>query len=356
MDLVLAAIAMRDARRAVVDRKLIGTRRNEVMRTWKPSTTAAVVAATAMLTAGCGSGSDESRPAAPAPQSVGATVAPSGGGALSLVSGTPKSNDAEPGSGDWAYPDGGPEQPERQEKSRKWASLRATSAGGLDPVVVNGAGFTLYRFDDDDAKPSMSNCAGDCAKTWPPVTVKPGAKVFVAGVKKAKIGFLQREDGGLQVTIGGWPVYRFSKDARPGDTKGQGVKGTWFAVTPDGKRAAAKDPEVVELPEESADQPEVVEEQPEQPSTGTAEPQPQDRTVTLFDDADFGAGGASQDVSGADCQNVPSPGVASSLTVEGTLRMWSKKDCKGEVREVDGDVRNLASIDFDDTVVSIRLA
>jgi predicted lipoprotein with Yx(FWY)xxD motif len=323
------------------------------MRTWTPPSLIAVLAATATLTAGCGS-SDTASPADPAPPAVtqAGSAPPALGDALRLVSGTPKSNNAENGSGDWAYPDGGPEQPERQEKSRKWASLRATEAGGLDPAVVNGAGFTLYRFDDDDAKPSKSNCSGECAKTWPPVTVKPGAKVFVAGVKKNKIGFLRRNDGSLQVTIGGWPVYRFSKDTRPGEAKGHGVQETWFAVTPAGTRAKAKDPEVVELPEESEQElPEVTEEEPSAPPAG---PEP-DRTVTLFDDADFAASGASQDVAGAGCQNVPTPGVASSLTVDGKLRMWSKKDCQGEVREIEGDVRDLAEIDFDDTVVSIRL-
>lgn len=38
------------------------------------------------------------------------------------------------------------------------------------------------------------------------------------------------------MTIGGRPVYCFSKDQQPGDIMGQGVGNTWFAINPkDGK-------------------------------------------------------------------------------------------------------------------------
>jgi hypothetical protein len=37
----------------------------------------------------------------------------------------------------------------------------------------------------------------------------------------------------------GHPHRRFARDTALGDTKGQGAGGTWFAVTPDGKKAAA---------------------------------------------------------------------------------------------------------------------
>jgi predicted lipoprotein with Yx(FWY)xxD motif len=51
---------------------------------------------------------------------------------------------------------------------------------------------------------------------------------------------VQRPDGASQLTINGWPVYRFSGDKTPGATTGQGVGTVWFAVTPDGKKAATK--------------------------------------------------------------------------------------------------------------------
>ncbi len=108
----------------------------------------------------------------------------------------------------------------------------------LGAVVTDAAGFTLYRFDKDTAEPSASNCAGDCAKAWPPV---PAAGTQPGSVEAGRVASVQRADGTRQLTIAGWPVYRFAKDTAPGQTNGQGVGGTWFAVTPDGKKAGTAD-------------------------------------------------------------------------------------------------------------------
>ncbi|MFB8076986.1 SCO0930 family lipoprotein [Streptomyces sp. NPDC056013] len=108
----------------------------------------------------------------------------------------------------------------------------------LGPLVADAEGFTLYRFDKDTADPSSSACAGDCAKTWPPV---PASAAEPGGVDAARTGSVKRVDGTEQLTIAGWPVYRFAKDTAPGQTNGQGVGGTWFAVTPDGGKAGVKE-------------------------------------------------------------------------------------------------------------------
>src|SRR6476661_1695423 len=52
--------------------------------------------------------------------------------------------------------------------------LSANSTDKLGTVVVDGQGYTLYRFDKDTAKPPASNCAGECAQKWPPVLATPG--------------------------------------------------------------------------------------------------------------------------------------------------------------------------------------
>jgi predicted lipoprotein with Yx(FWY)xxD motif len=109
-------------------------------------------------------------------------------------------------------------------------------------TVVTAAGFTVYRFDKDSAHPSRSACTGTCAKTWPPL-LGDGIPAL-AGVPRGRVGTAGRPDGTQQLTLDGWPLYRFAKDARPGDTKGEGVGGTWRAVGIDGKPAlvAAKTP------------------------------------------------------------------------------------------------------------------
>jgi predicted lipoprotein with Yx(FWY)xxD motif len=116
--------------------------------------------------------------------------------------------------------------------------LTAKDVGDLGDVVVDQEGYTLYRFDDDKANPPTTTCVGDCAKKWPPVVVDRTAKLRVDGVPDAAIGLLERPDGKTQLTIKGWAVYRYSGDKQPGATEGQGVGGTWYAITPDGKKAS----------------------------------------------------------------------------------------------------------------------
>jgi predicted lipoprotein with Yx(FWY)xxD motif len=107
----------------------------------------------------------------------------------------------------------------------------------LGTIVVNGKGFTLYRFDMDSAKPSASHCTGACATAWPAAPAT--AANSVQGVDHKLIGSVTGTSGSKQLTVGGWPVYTYSQDSKAGDTHGQGVGGTWFAVTPTGGKAAA---------------------------------------------------------------------------------------------------------------------
>ena len=104
-------------------------------------------------------------------------------------------------------------------------------------VVVDSKGWIFYRFDEDSAKPPTSNCADDCADTWPPVLTKNGKDLpDVKGVDPDKLGTIKRDDGGWQLTIGGWPMYRYTGDEKAGQWEGQGLSGTWFVATKDGKK------------------------------------------------------------------------------------------------------------------------
>ncbi|RKT09710.1 putative lipoprotein with Yx(FWY)xxD motif [Streptomyces sp. 1114.5] len=113
--------------------------------------------------------------------------------------------------------------------------LVAVKSATLGPVVTDAAGRTLYRFDKDTAKPSASTCTDACAAKWPPLTTQD--PVQVSGVDSALVGSVTRPDGTKQVTLNGWPLYRFAGDTAAGQTNGQGVGGTWFASTPEGKKA-----------------------------------------------------------------------------------------------------------------------
>ncbi|MEU1165459.1 hypothetical protein ABZ372_35320 [Streptomyces sp. NPDC005921] len=125
-----------------------------------------------------------------------------------------------------------------QEAPPKWVQLSAVTSADLSAAhLININQAALYRFDDDTAAPSQSNCTGACAAKWPPVTIQEGGNVYLAGVNPKQVGAIRRPDGQVQITVGGRPVYRFSGDSRPGDLNGQGVDGKWFAVGPTGEKA-----------------------------------------------------------------------------------------------------------------------
>ncbi|NJC72080.1 hypothetical protein HC031_20510 [Planosporangium thailandense] len=117
--------------------------------------------------------------------------------------------------------------------------LRVQNLPQVGTVVVDGNGYPLYRYDKDSAKPPTSNCMDDCWMKWPPV-IDTG-DVRIEGIDQAQVGSFIRQDPTKtrQVTIGGWPVYRYAGDAAPGQAMGQGVGNVWYAVTPQGKKAAA---------------------------------------------------------------------------------------------------------------------
>jgi predicted lipoprotein with Yx(FWY)xxD motif len=114
--------------------------------------------------------------------------------------------------------------------------LKTTTSEQIGGYLADGDGRTLYRFDNDSNKPPKSTCDGDCAKTWPALPIASPGKIYPTGVDPQLIGYVERADGTCQVTVNGWPVYYFSGDKAPGDLNGQGVKGTWFAVSPTGAK------------------------------------------------------------------------------------------------------------------------
>lgn len=91
-----------------------------------------------------------------------------------------------------------------------------------DGMLVGNNGMTLYTFDKDAEGKSM--CYGQCASNWPPLLAEEGA---IAG---GDYGVIRREDGKMQYTYEGKPLYYWSKDMKPGDTMGDGMGGMWHTV------------------------------------------------------------------------------------------------------------------------------
>jgi predicted lipoprotein with Yx(FWY)xxD motif len=126
---------------------------------------------------------------------------------------------------------GAPLNVDDQVQKTQSATDISTTITSLGTVLTSG-GFTLYRNSKDGAKPSKSSCLGKCTATWPPVVSdKPiGTNV----IDPSMMGTLKRPDGTEQLTINGWPIYRYAKDLGPGNVTGQGVDGVWTAIGIDG--------------------------------------------------------------------------------------------------------------------------
>ncbi|MEV0277225.1 SCO0930 family lipoprotein [Streptomyces sp. NPDC050610] len=187
------------------------------------------VAALALVTAGCGDGDSYS----------GGTSRPAGGSS-SLAPGSDGygSGDdygsAAPKAGDKTGDKAGDKAGAKGEAAK---TLAVRNVSGIGSVVTDSKGAVLYRFDKDTAKPPKSACDGDCAKAWPAVPADDATAS--AGIAADQLGRVVRADGTAQLTLAGWPVYRYAKDVEPGVAEGQGMGGTWHALAPDGKKAGA---------------------------------------------------------------------------------------------------------------------
>jgi predicted lipoprotein with Yx(FWY)xxD motif len=104
-----------------------------------------------------------------------------------------------------------------------------TADSDLGTILVDAEGFTLYVFTNDTG--GESACYEGCADTWPPV---PGDTAIGSDLDASLFGTTARTDGTEQLTVNGQPLYRYTPDAAPGDTNGQGVGGVWFVVGADG--------------------------------------------------------------------------------------------------------------------------
>lgn len=114
-------------------------------------------------------------------------------------------------------------------------TIKTASVGNLGPILVDGAGRTVYLFEKD--KGNQSSCSGSCASVWPPVTtsVKPQPG---SGADASKLSTTKRSDGTTEVSYAGHPLYYYAPDGTSGgSTGGQGLDqfgAKWYVLSPSG--------------------------------------------------------------------------------------------------------------------------
>jgi predicted lipoprotein with Yx(FWY)xxD motif len=112
----------------------------------------------------------------------------------------------------------------------------------LGRVLVDAHDRTLYLFLEDAG--GKSSCYGPCTRVWPPALVADGAPTAGPGLIARKLTTVARRSSKLrQLVYNGHPLYTTDADAKPGDTNGQGVFNTWFAVSRTGKQVGKADPD-----------------------------------------------------------------------------------------------------------------
>ena len=111
------------------------------------------------------------------------------------------------------------------------ATVEAKPVGSIGTVLVASKnGMTVYTFTKDVKDSGKSACLTGCIDTWPALTVAAGATPAGGTGVTGKLGTITRDDGTLQVTYNGMPLYFFKNDKAPGDANG--VYTNWEAVKP----------------------------------------------------------------------------------------------------------------------------
>jgi predicted lipoprotein with Yx(FWY)xxD motif len=106
----------------------------------------------------------------------------------------------------------------------------STSTSASQPFLVDQQGRALYLYTADTQSSGTSACTADCLTQWQPVIVS-GIPQAGNGVDASKLAAITRDDGTMQATYNGWPLYTYAGDTAPGITSGQGMGGAWFLVS-----------------------------------------------------------------------------------------------------------------------------
>lgn len=113
--------------------------------------------------------------------------------------------------------------------------LQVGKVGGLGSIVIDRGLHTVYVFSGD--KETKSSCYEACTTRWPPMVTDTNPYAL-DGIDAAKLGTIERDDGSLQVTYAGHPLYDYLGDTAAAEANGNGIDafgGRWHVIGPDGE-------------------------------------------------------------------------------------------------------------------------
>jgi predicted lipoprotein with Yx(FWY)xxD motif len=113
--------------------------------------------------------------------------------------------------------------------------LSVSKVGGLGSIVIDRGLHTVYVFDKDSEL--TSSCYDACAERWPPMITQSGP-IARDGIDVSKLGTIEREDGSMQVTYAGQPLYDYLGDTAAAEANGNGIEafgGQWNVIRTSGE-------------------------------------------------------------------------------------------------------------------------
>jgi predicted lipoprotein with Yx(FWY)xxD motif len=127
-------------------------------------------------------------------------------------------------------------------------TISSRQVSGVGTVLTSQSGRTLYT-PEQEANGTIK-CTGSCLSFWFPVTTAQGTTPHAATGLTGKLGSVKRPDNGdLQLTYNGDPLYTFRLDSAPGQAHGSnftdsfgGQSFLWHVATVSGAAPAGGQP------------------------------------------------------------------------------------------------------------------
>jgi predicted lipoprotein with Yx(FWY)xxD motif len=155
----------------------------------------------------------------------------SGGGATTAPTNPPSQPPASAPAESAAPSTGGGASPSA-ETGDAYALKVAAGSGAVTNYLTGEDGKTLYLFGKDTADSGKSACgAGPCLDNWPPLVVESLDEINADSGVTGKVALITRDDGTMQVTYKGQPLYYYGGDKAAGDTNGAAIP-NWSVAKP----------------------------------------------------------------------------------------------------------------------------
>jgi len=110
-------------------------------------------------------------------------------------------------------------------------NVNVTNNKDLGRYMTNETFFTLYYFLNDTPGNGISHCSGECIENWPPFYVED--LNVNPELDPDDFAAITRDDGKMQLTYKGWPLYLYAGDTKAYETNGQGANEAWFVIVPE---------------------------------------------------------------------------------------------------------------------------